>query len=598
MSRTALTRTRFRTWGAMTASLAVLATGAAVVGSAPAAVSAAPGDDCAAAFPVADLEAGDVVDGLTVTKGAIPEGFTGEVLGVIDDGIAADLDMVMVELEMAEFDSTGGIWQGMSGSPVYADDGRLIGAVAYGLSWGPSPIAGVTPFEDMQGYLGTEAAGRVEVDRSAARSIAQRTDVTQAQAEEGFTQLRMPMGVSGLSSARLAKASELDKPYAPKGAYGMGRPSPAVGGPETIVAGGNLAASVAYGDVTMAGVGTTTSVCDGQVVGFGHPMTFMGATTMSLHPADALFVQPESLGAPFKVANLGDPVGAITSDRLAGIAGAIGDVPGSGAITSTVEYQGRSREGTTYVTVPRYTADALFGQFIANHDRVLDGIVRGSEVQEWTINGTRAGGEDFTLTYADRYTSPYDITWGSVFELADLVYTLSALPGVTVNSVDVASDVNDDTGMWEIRAVEQLRKGDWKKVTDKAPAVVRAGKTVKLRLVLKGPDGTTTVPASMQVPRQARGVRAYLNVVGGTSLYNDTWVQSVDEAEKMIDQAVRNDEIRLELGTPNKLNYGGCCYDEERSEGRPRRYSFVRSKVLGPLDRVVQGGEMFRVRVR
>src|SRR5688572_8148390 len=103
-------RARVRTWGALTASMGLLAAGAAIVGPAPAAASAAPGDDCAEAFPVADLAAGDPVDGLTVVKGTTPTSFTGEVLGVIDDGIAADLDMVMVELEMPEFARTAGIW--------------------------------------------------------------------------------------------------------------------------------------------------------------------------------------------------------------------------------------------------------------------------------------------------------------------------------------------------------------------------------------------------------------------------------------------------------------------------------------------------------
>ena len=61
--------------------------------------------------------------------------------------------MVMMRLSSPEIDRVGGIWQGMSGSPVYAEDGRLIGAVAYGMSWGPSPVAGVTPFADMDTYL-------------------------------------------------------------------------------------------------------------------------------------------------------------------------------------------------------------------------------------------------------------------------------------------------------------------------------------------------------------------------------------------------------------------------------------------------------------
>ena len=57
-----------------------------------------------------------------------------------------------------------------------------------------------------------------------------------------------------------------------------------------------------WGDVTMAGIGTATSVCGDRVVGFGHPMNWTGDTTLGLHPADAIYVQ-EDLVAGFKVAN-------------------------------------------------------------------------------------------------------------------------------------------------------------------------------------------------------------------------------------------------------------------------------------------------------
>jgi hypothetical protein len=46
----------------------------------------------------------------------------------------------------------------MSGSPVYAADGRLIGAVAYGLA-GASTIAGITPAADMYTQVGVYRRG-------------------------------------------------------------------------------------------------------------------------------------------------------------------------------------------------------------------------------------------------------------------------------------------------------------------------------------------------------------------------------------------------------------------------------------------------------
>jgi len=171
------------------AALTVTVTG---VGLAPA--QSATDSSCPAPYPEASLTSGQPVHGLTVDGSAGPLGsagatqpdtFTGTVLGVVNDGIAPGLDMIMVQLSSSEIDRVGGIWEGMSGSPVYAADGRLIGAVAYGLSSGPSPVAGVTPAADMEALLdqapataAAAPAARVAVPDRLARVVAASTDVT------------------------------------------------------------------------------------------------------------------------------------------------------------------------------------------------------------------------------------------------------------------------------------------------------------------------------------------------------------------------------------------------------------------------------------
>src|SRR5689334_3187005 len=125
--------------------------GAGFVQAAPTALSA-PDLSCPDAYPVSDLAADQLVHGLTVTRGVTPTDFDGQIIGVLKDGIAPGVDMIMAELHSDQIDKTG-IWQGMSGSPVYSEDGRLIGAVSYGLAFGPSEVAGITPAADMQALL-------------------------------------------------------------------------------------------------------------------------------------------------------------------------------------------------------------------------------------------------------------------------------------------------------------------------------------------------------------------------------------------------------------------------------------------------------------
>ena len=467
-------RRRGRALASLTATMG-LCLGAASVVSAPA-QSAEPAGDCAARVPVS-VAKGDPVTGLTVTgvgSSTAPEGFTGEVLGILDDGIAPDLDMVMVRLSSPEIDRVGGIWQGMSGSPVYGPDGELIGAVAYGLSFGPSPVAGVTPFVDMASYLGPAPATRVDIGARAARVIAQNSDVTAAQADRGFAQLPMPTGVSGVGQRRLEQAAQQAGAHRwmPTATYRMGAaaaPGDGAAGPETIVAGGNLAATVSYGDITQGGVGTATSVCNGKVVGFGHPMTFLGKTTLTLHPADALYIQDDPTLAPYKVANLGAPAGTITDDHLAGITGTFGALPATSVVSSTASYLDRSRTGTSRVSVPRAAASTTLFQLLGNQDRVLDAVGPGSSVFSWTIEGHEEGVGPFTLSVADRYASDFDISFEPAFDIADFVFALSTIRGVKVDSVEMNSAIKDDSSTWAIARVEQRRAGAWRVVNASAP---------------------------------------------------------------------------------------------------------------------------------
>lgn len=567
---------------AFTASLGLVAGMPVLLGGA--AQSAEPAPDCKQPFPIADLAKDDPVEGLTVSQGTTPEPFTGTVVGVLEDGIAPGLDMVVMNLSSTEIDRVGGIWAGMSGSPVYADDGRLIGAVAYGLAYGASHYAGITPFEDMDDYLGAPAApAQIPVGKRLAERIAAGGEVSVGQASQGFEQLPMAIGVSGLTAKRLAQGSQADRDYlGQRDTYVVGR---AVGDaspdPSTVVAGGNIAAALAYGDITAAGVGTATSVCDGRVVGFGHPMMFAGRTTLSLHPADALYVQEDSLGVPFKVANIGDPAGTITDDRLTGISGGFGALPETTTITSAVTAGDRSREGATYVNIPSAAAEMTFNEHLANHDRVVDGIFGGSAEQEYTITGTDAKGQAFEIGYSDRFHSSYDISFESAFDTADVVWGLTSIEGVTVDSVAMTSVVSEDKSTYTVSAVQQRKGGEWVNVSRKSPATVKAGHTLRLRSVLSGPSGTRYARYSFVVPERFHDQRGFLSVSGGNWLYSEAAYQpTVGKIAKALADQVRNDATQAQFSVSN-----------ERGE-------IVRTKVSDPVDRVVNGDRRVKVLVK
>jgi len=269
---------------------------------------------------------------------------------------------------------------------VYAPDGRLIGAIAYGLSFTSSPIAGVTPAADMLALLarpsaaaGLSPAEEVGIPSALRQQLVATGAASAAEVADGMQRLPLPLGISGVSRGHLDEVTNRLQKNAPEtrvyaaGAAAIG----AQAAPAEIFPGSNFAAAISSGDLTAVGIGTTTAVCDDLALAFGHPFLFNGTSSMGVHTASAVYVQPDLIGAPFKVANPGGVVGFLDQDRLAGIRGRFDRVPPPLPIDSTVtstDPGGASRTATTQVNLPDFLPDIAFAHLLNNLDRVADRI--------------------------------------------------------------------------------------------------------------------------------------------------------------------------------------------------------------------------------
>lgn len=569
------TRSRRTVATALAGALSVVAAGALT--AAPARSVPAPADaQCPQTYPVADLVKGQAVDGLTVSSGSSPETFTGTVLGTVADGIGADLDLIVVRLTSPEIDRVGGIWQGMSGSPVYAADGRLIGAVSYGLAFGSSPVAGVTPADDMKALIGTAApstakpAQRVSLPAGLRARVAASGATTEREAGSGLERLAVPVGVSGLSSARLKKLSrvlDLGDVRLYRSAAAAAAPA---SGPAEIFAGSNLAASYSYGDFSAVGTGTTTMVCDGVVVGFGHPFDFTGDTSLTMHGADAIYIQEDPLGAPFKVSNPTGPVGVIDEDRMAGIKGELGAAPAGTLVrTSVAGPHGRSRTGETRVTVPDFASTATALGFLANLDRVFDRTGKGSADVSFTISGRTASGSRFDLARTNRYADGYDASYASIVEPANDVDALlgNEFTGVTLDRVRIDARLYDQVRSFRVAKVQVKRHGAWRTMGPESTVRVRHGRRLLLRIVLasrRNELGSRVIATSLRVPRSTpRGVLGFVSIGAAAEQgLSEDLGESSDESAgepggaeptsfgqlvRQLQTAPRNDELALSL---------------------------------------------------
>jgi hypothetical protein len=212
------TRRRF---AAILGTAALVATGAAVVPQASQAAPATPGRfvsarNCPRPFPVRAVHRGMRATGYTTVRGQRPSPFRARVLGVLKDGVAPGIDLIVIRANSPTIRHVGGIWEGMSGSPIYAPDGRLLGALAYSFSFGPSHTAGVTPAVDMyklfrigRGKAGIGQARHVQLNSRMRSQLVRTGNATPRQAAGGLRPIPTPITVSGVPAQGLRKVHKL-----------------------------------------------------------------------------------------------------------------------------------------------------------------------------------------------------------------------------------------------------------------------------------------------------------------------------------------------------------------------------------------------------
>ena len=573
--------------------LLVLATASVAV---PATAVAAPPEGCPTAMPTSQIRAaasdadGFAATGWTVSRGTVPEEFGVQVLGVLDGGVAPGVDMIIVRVDSPAIDAAEGIWAGMSGSPVHTADGRLVGAVAYGLSFGPSRIGGLAAGEDMLRLLELPLADqRLQASVRLPGGLG-----AKAGAPPGarMDRLRLPLGVSGLQANRLdAFASRLGIGNAI--AHAADAADAAPGDPTEIVPGGNFAAALSYGYLSSAGIGTTTFVCDedDRAVAFGHPMLFDGPSGLSVHTADAIVVQDDPTLVPFKLANLGGFVGTLDQDRLSGIRALLGEEPDPVEVESVVD---DTEEVETFVNRTIHVPDVAAFHLLSDIDGTIDRVGAGTSQVGWTVVGT-AGSEDFSMTRTNRYADTFDISFASIFELLEQLYAVTENPfsDVSLDTVRLTATTSSAFRRYRIDGLERLEAGEWVRVDAGRPLEVMPGSTLRIRVVLSAYRAAAPAPVelSFAIPDDAAGSEAFLVVTGGSGGGEEGEEGGGPEASsfaELIDQledAPRNDELVAELGFGGEEGGGGAPLASLR-----RRVAEVVTGAVG-VPVMVPGGE-------
>lgn len=518
-----------RRGAALAAGLAIAALASAPASAAPPAV---PLPDCATPIAPGKLSVGQPAVGFTVRRGELVEGFDVTVLGVMHDALGPGRDLVLVDAdEDAPVIREGGISAGMSGSPVYTHDGHLIGAIGYAFSVGATPIGGVTPAADMLRLLDEPARGRSAPATTVPleggpRRRARRAGAGAGALRSGLSRLPLPLSVSGLRPERAATlrsaAERQGLPFVVTGGAGptaLASLEPAA----TVAPGDSFAAALSYGDATLSAIGTTTYVCDGDVLAFGHPFLFTGATLLGASRAWVFRIVDDAF-VPYKLASVTEPIGVVDRDRLAAIRGRAGKrIPTMPVTQTTIALDtGQRRIGgrTEIVRAPGQGGlllpDVSSAHALGNIDVTFDQISGGSSLVSWTLRGKRAPfGQTWRIKRANRFTSGSDISFASVVELWEDLATLAVqrLERVDYEGLAIKVRVEQALRHYVIREVSWATRG--KRFRKARMLRVRPGRRIRARVRLHDLATGSAREVEMRFRAPKRRGRGAIRIVGG-----------------------------------------------------------------------------------
>ncbi len=437
-------------------------------------------------MPVRDLRVGMQGTGKTVISGDTIEDFNVEILGVT--GNEATGYNIFVRLYGDLIEKTGGVAQGMSGSPVYVD-GRLVGAVAFGKTFNDPHYCFLTPIGKMLPLL--DEPHDIPADWIPKGTALMAGGFTEYGLEY-LQQKLAPFGLTAVGAGGVGASSE--KPLEPGSSVGV---------------------ALMQGDMNLGALGTVTWTDDsGKLLAFGHAFMQRGSSNFFMNKVWVLGVVP-NLQSSYKVGNLGEPIGSFTQDRASGIGGAIGKQPGSIPMFVTVNDSSRGQANSMRVRLvedEQLVPSIVDAAVINTVSKTVDRNGGGTAKLHFTITGVDSKKEMLTIDRENMYYSNDSLLKNLDAELTEAITILmqNKFEPVQIYGINVEAEVSDAVQVAEIFSVHASK------------TKVKPGEKVAIDVTMKpyrGEEFTKTV--QFKVPKDHPGGKLALNVRGGSSM---AWV--------------------------------------------------------------------------
>ncbi len=510
---------RARRRAALTAAVA----GAAIAAGAGPAAAADP------IMPLSEVTPGMLGEARTVVRGTEIVTFPVRILDVQRAADGPGGTFILARGEGPLMAQTGGIAEGMSGSPVYVTgaDGvpRVVGAIAFGQGDQENVVIGLTPIEQMidSAAGGQRAQERRERPRSSAavrrvQIVADRAASRRARARHPDRIALYPLQRWTVAGASRPLIGPLTREFARAGIRLTSIGPRSTRPPAPLVPGASMTVLLGGGDIALGAIGTVTYIDGATILGLGHPFLSAGRSRFLLGDGFVFgTIAAPIVNGSYKLAEPGVVRGMVTSDRADGVGGVIGPAEGIAAV-STASDPVRGTSSTVRGTIapdPR-TAPIVGG--LAQDEpvlRVLDGIEGGTLTMRIAITGPDL---PRPVVYRNAYAAAGDIATlasGQVSRLMSILMQNGVRP-MALESVTVEQTVRSRVRAARIvgarlsprrarpgaRATLRLALQPWQaeqvavSVPVRIPSGLEPGRAA-LRVVPNGADGFDPLPADL-----------------------------------------------------------------------------------------------------
>ena len=558
-------------------------------------------------LPFDQLKSGMSGKAYTVVDGSGKiENFDVKIIGLTDEGKGSKR-MIIAQTSGEVIKRTGGILQGMSGSPVYID-GKLIGALSAMFKEMDPYIAFITPIESMLElwtlpdpkaqvkYFKIAKAAEEEnksdeseeveqesKDDSTVETVEDTEDITPAEEVDalyisGFdaSGIRFLQRELGLKNLQMSSAT---------------KPERGIQLDATLEPGSALGVAIIYGDFSLGATGTVTAVDGKRLLAFGHSFTHSGNVNYFMTDASVIGSVSGGTSNGIKLAGIGHIIGRVNQDRDSGIAGILGTFPAVVPITVTVHDNALNKEETYNATIaynesliPKLGAAVAYTALSKMADSTAESTV---EVDFNIKTNAVADGE---LTRKNMFYNTTDVGQVAILEL------MQALNLVCSNTKEESNIFGVDVN---ISFEAERRTASIISVTPEKKSV-KPGETINLTVELqpyRKPIEKVTLPYT--VPLTARQGNLALEIHGGAlvpvnqaianaGLITADSNKSYEDKIKEFLKTGKNNQLVVEVGGANEPKTEKQIRQEiaqaKRAQARLKKEGISSKKVDNKVD--------------